>query len=57
MSLRKLLWLLFFAFVVFFVVQSPAQAAEVVKTTGETLGDWLGTVAEALSKFVKSLTS
>jgi hypothetical protein len=57
MSFKRLLWLLLLAFMLFFVVQSPAQAAEVVRSTGQALGDWLGTLAEALSRFVKSLTS
>jgi hypothetical protein len=55
MSLKRILGLLTIAFLLFFVVQSPAEAAEVVKVTGETLGDWLAAIAQSLSKFIKSL--
>jgi hypothetical protein len=54
-SLKKIVGLLIIAFLIFFVVQSPAEAARVVKLTGETLGDWLGEVAQALSDFISSL--
>lgn len=55
MRLRKLIVLGLVAFAVFFVVQSPAEAAKLVKVTGENASDWLGQAAESLSKFVKSL--
>lgn len=45
----------FGAFALFFVVQSPSEAAEVVKVTGEKLGEWLGATAESLVTFVKDL--
>jgi hypothetical protein len=54
-SLKRLLFLGFGAFVVFFIVQSPSEAAEVVKVTGEKLGEWLGATAESLVTFVKDL--
>jgi hypothetical protein len=55
MSLKRLVWLLLGAFALFFVVQSPAEAAKVVKMTGETLGEWLSATADSLVKFVTSL--
>ena len=55
MSLKRLLFLGFGAFAVFFIVQSPSEAAEVVKVTGEKLGEWLGATAESLVTFVKDL--
>lgn len=55
MSLKRFLLLSFGAFALFFVVQSPSEAAEVVKVTGEKLGEWLGATAESLVTFVKDL--
>ncbi len=48
---------LFIAFAVFFLVQSPNEAAQLVKVTGEAAGEWFGTAAQSLSQFVKSLMS
>jgi hypothetical protein len=55
MNLKRLVMLGLLAFAIFFIVQAPAEAARVVKITGETLGDWLGAIADSLSKFIKSL--
>ena len=55
MSLKRFLFLAFIAFALFFIVQSPSEAAEVVKVTGEKLGEWLGATAESLVTFVKDL--
>ena len=55
MSLKRFLFLAFIAFSLFFIVQSPSEAAEVVKVTGEKLGEWLGATAESLVTFVKDL--
>lgn len=55
MSLKKLLTLGMVAFGVFFLIQSPAEAARLVQVTGESAGDWFETVAGSLSKFVKTL--
>jgi hypothetical protein len=55
MSLKRLLLIAFVLFFIFFIVQSPAEAAHVVKVTGETLGEWMGELARSLAKFVKSL--
>jgi hypothetical protein len=51
--MKRLLLLGFGAFAVFFIVQSPVEAAQVVKVTGEKLGEWLGATAESLVTFVK----
>jgi hypothetical protein len=55
MSLKRLTWLLLLGFALFFLVQSPTEAAEVVKVTGQSAGELLGAAAESLSRFVKSL--
>ncbi len=55
MSLKKVLVLAGVAFGIFFLVQSPAEAAKLVKITGEHAGDWLGQAAESLSKFLRTL--
>jgi hypothetical protein len=55
MNLRKVALYLFIAFAVFFVIQSPAEAAAIVRATGENAGEWFTTAAEALTRFVKSL--
>lgn len=55
MSLKRFLLLGLGAFALFFVVQSPSEAAEVVKVTGEKLGEWLTATAESLVTFVKDL--
>lgn len=55
MSFKKLLTLGVVAFGLFFLIQSPAEAARLVKVTGESAGDWFETVAGSLSKFVKTL--
>jgi hypothetical protein len=55
MTLRKILWVLFILFVLFFIITSPAQAAHVVRVTGETLGEWLGALFSSLSKFISRL--
>ncbi|MGH2756578.1 MAG: hypothetical protein ACRDI3_02185 [Actinomycetota bacterium] len=55
MRIKKLLLLGLIAFAVFFVIQSPADAARLVKVTGESAGDWLEEAANALSKFLRTL--
>lgn len=55
MSLKKILTFGALAFAVFFLVQSPAEAAKLVKVTGEHAGDWFGQAAESLSKFLRTL--
>lgn len=55
MSLKKLVGLLLVAFFVFFMVQSPANAADVVKSAGQSLGDFFGAFAESFSEFLSQL--
>ena len=55
MSLKRLVVFLCIAFAVFFVIQAPAEAAKLVRVTGEHAGDWFATAADSLSKFVSSL--
>lgn len=55
MRFKKLLTLGLVAFGLFFLIQSPAEAARLVKVTGESAGDWFETVAGSLSKFLKTL--
>ncbi len=51
MTLKKLVFYLLIAFVVFFVIQWPGEAAKMAKGAG----DWLSTAFYAFSRFVKSL--
>ena len=46
---------LLMAFLVFFLVQAPAEAARLVKTTGENAGEWFSTAADSFTRFLKSL--
>lgn len=55
MSIKRLLMLSVVALGLFFLIQPPGDAARVVRATGESAGDMLGTAAEALSQFIKSL--
>ena len=55
MNLKRLLLYLLMGFFVFFLVQAPGEAARLVKTTGESAGEWFSTAAEAFTKFLKSL--
>ena len=55
MRFKKLLTFGLLAFGLFFLIQSPAEAARLVKVTGESAGDWFQTVAVSLTKFVKTL--
>lgn len=55
MRFKKLLMFGFIAFGLFFLVQSPAEAARLVKITGENAGEWAEEVAQSLSQFLKTL--
>jgi hypothetical protein len=55
MNLKKIAGLLLLGFFVFFMVQSPSEAADVVRTTGQSLGDVLSTTANAFSDFLSDL--
>ena len=56
MSLKRLLWFACIAFAVFFVISSPTEAGRLVKSTGESAGDWFSHAAHSLSKFLQTLT-
>lgn len=56
MSLKRLLFFLCIAFAVFFVISSPTEAGRLVKSTGQSAGDWFAHAAHALSKFLRTLT-
>ncbi|MGH2774996.1 MAG: hypothetical protein ACRDJT_06135 [Actinomycetota bacterium] len=55
MSLKKIGGLLLVGFFVFYMVQSPSEAANVVKTTGQSLGEVLSATANAFSDFLTNL--
>lgn len=55
MSLKKIAGWLLLAFFVFFIVQSPGEAANVVRTTGQSLGDVFSATANAFSDFLTNL--
>ena len=55
MRFKKLLTFGLIAFGLFFLIQSPAEAARLVKVTGESAGEWFETAAHSLAKFVKTL--
>ncbi len=55
MNVKRLVLFLVLGFFVFFLVQAPGEAARLVKTTGESAGEWFSTAGEAFTKFLKSL--
>ena len=55
MSLKKIVGWLLIAFFVFFMVQSPSEAADVVRTTGQSVGDVFSATASAFSDFLTDL--
>lgn len=55
MGLKKLFTFGLIAFGLFFLISSPAEAARLVKVTGENAGEWFETVAGSLTKFLKTL--
>lgn len=54
-SLKKVTYISLVAFGLFFMVQSPDEAARVVRVTGENTKDLLGEAGGALIRFVTSL--
>lgn len=54
-DLKKLLSLLLVAFVVFFVFSQPAEAAQLVRQTGELAWSLVSRGADSLSTFVTQL--
>ena len=55
MNLRKMMSLLLLAFAVFFVVQFPVDAAQIVRGTFDGARDLLGGAAESFSTFLQQL--
>ena len=55
MSLKRLALYLGLAFLVVFVVQSPSEAAKVVKAAGENASEWFSVASTAFAKFLRSL--
>ncbi len=55
MSVKRLLLFLLLAFFVFFMIQAPNEAARLVKSTGESAGEWFSNAGEAFTEFLKSL--
>lgn len=53
MSWKKIIGLLLFAFVIFFIVTNPSGASDLLKS----IGIGLKNVAESLSSFVQSIGS
>ena len=51
MTLKRLFWGLLIAFVVFYVVKYPDQAANTTKSIGQGIGDGFDKIAE----FIRSL--
>jgi hypothetical protein len=54
-NVRKMALYLCIAFAVFFVIQSPREAAAIVRATGENAGEWFTTAAQAFTRFLQSL--
>ena len=55
MNVKRLLWFLMLAFFVFFMIQAPTEAARLVKSTGESAGEWFSSAGEAFTQFLKTL--
>jgi amino acid permease len=55
MSFKRLLLFLLIGFLVFFLVQSPGEAARLVKVTGENAGEWFESAATAFTRFLSQL--
>ena len=55
MSFKRIAGLLLVGFFIFFIVQSPVEAARVVRTAGESVGDVLGASATAFADFLSRL--
>ena len=55
MRIKKWAWYLLLAFLAFFLISAPAEAAKIVKSAGENAGEWFLTAAHSFNKFLKSL--
>lgn len=57
MNLKKWATYLLLAFLVVFLINSPNEAAKLVKATGENAGEWFSTASKAFTRFLSSLIS
>lgn len=55
MNLKKAGTYLLLALLVVFVVNSPGEAAKIVKITGEKAGEWFSAASDAFTTFLGSL--
>ncbi|HYI45990.1 MAG TPA: hypothetical protein VE174_11100 [Actinomycetota bacterium] len=55
MNLKKLALWAAIAFGIFFLINSPRQAAELVQGLGENAGHWFGVAGKSLARFFESL--
>lgn len=55
MKLKKAAMYLLLAFLVVFVINSPTEAAKLVKVTGENAGEWFSTASSAFTEFLRKL--
>jgi hypothetical protein len=55
MSLKKLALWGFIAFGVYFLINSPRAAAELVESLGENAGEWFSVAGKSLARFLQSL--
>ncbi len=54
MTLKKLALWAFIAFGVFFLINSPRAAAELVQSLGENAGEWFSVAGKSLAQFLQS---
>ena len=55
MSLKKIGFYVLVAFGIFFLIQSPRQAADLVQSLGQNAGEWFTTAGSSLARFLESL--
>jgi large-conductance mechanosensitive channel len=54
-NLKKLVFFLLIAFMLFFLVQSPNEAAKLVQMTGENAQELFSAAGDAFVRFMKTL--
>ena len=55
MNLKKLAFYLIIAFGIYFLINSPKQAADLLESLGENAGEWFGVAGKSLARFLESL--
>ena len=55
MKLKKVALYLLLAFLAVFLINSPNEAAKLVKVTGENAGEWFSTASAAFTEFLRQL--